>query len=54
MFLHLGQFAKFVIRELDRQIEAIDEQGEPVGIDAGPAVGAGRRSAALRALSGAT
>jgi len=46
MFLHLGQFAKFVVRELDRQIEAIDRQVEPSVAGTRPAVQS-RRSAAL-------
>jgi hypothetical protein len=47
MFLHLGEFAKFVIRELDRQIDAIDRQAELPRVDAGPAVRAAARPAAL-------
>lgn len=44
LFLHLGEFAKFVVRELDRQIEAIDR--EPPSVDAGPSVPAAPRTAA--------
>jgi radical SAM superfamily enzyme YgiQ (UPF0313 family) len=47
MFLHLGEFAKFVVRELDRQIDAIDRETGPAAIDAGPAVPAPRRTGAL-------
>lgn len=47
LFLHLGEFAKFVVREVDRQIDAIDREAEPPSVDAGPAVRAAPRSAAL-------
>jgi hypothetical protein len=47
MFLHLGQFAKFVVRELDRQIDAIDRQAQPLAVDAGPVAPPAGRSAAL-------
>ena len=30
LFLHLGQFAKFVIREVERQIDAIDQEAAPL------------------------
>jgi radical SAM superfamily enzyme YgiQ (UPF0313 family) len=43
MFLHLGQFAKFVVRELDRQIEEIDREAELLAVDAGPAARAAGR-----------
>jgi radical SAM superfamily enzyme YgiQ (UPF0313 family) len=48
LFLHLGEFAKFVVRDVERQIDAIDREGEePARADAGPAVRATARSAAL-------
>jgi len=48
MFLHLGEFAKFVIRELDRQIDAIDRQGDALSrFEAGPGARAPARPAAL-------
>lgn len=47
LFLHLGEFAKFVVREVDRRIDDIDREAEPPSVDAGPAVRAAPRSAAL-------
>ena len=48
LFLHLGEFAKFVVRDVERQIDAIDREAEePARADAGPAVRATARSAAL-------
>jgi radical SAM superfamily enzyme YgiQ (UPF0313 family) len=47
VFLHLGEFAKFVVREVDRQIDAIDRVAEPPLADAGQAVRVAPRTAAL-------
>jgi radical SAM superfamily enzyme YgiQ (UPF0313 family) len=47
LFLHLGEFAKFVVREVDRQIDDIDREGERGWVDAGPAMQPAPRSAAL-------
>ncbi len=47
MFLHLGEFAKFVIRELDRQIGEIDRQAGRPWAGAGPAERPAARPAAL-------
>jgi len=47
LFLHLGQFAKFVVRELDRQIDAIDRQAKSLPVNDGPVARAAGRSAAL-------
>jgi len=47
MFLHLGEFAKFVVRELDRQIDAIDRQAGHPSAAAGPAERPAARSAAF-------
>ena len=48
LFLHLGEFAKFVVRDVERQIDAIDREAEePARADPGPAVRATARSAAL-------
>ena len=47
LFLHLGEFAKFVVRELDRQIEAIDRDGESPVVNAAQPLPAAARTAAL-------
>jgi radical SAM superfamily enzyme YgiQ (UPF0313 family) len=47
LFLHLGTFAKFVVRELDRQIDAIDRETERSVAASGPAVRAAGRATAL-------